>query len=422
MLGRPVVSPPSLRQNFAWVFAGSLTLALSQFGTQIVITKLGADGRSGIANLGTWSLGLAVTGPVFVFALLKLRSLQTSDQQGQFSWSSYATVRVLGMIGALLITAGIVAVRYRSPTGLVIAGIALMKAFEGGSDLAYGQLQRREQLRPIALSQIGRALSTLAAAAASYATTRSLEVTALVSAAVYGGWMVIDLLYVRRRLGVGGLGGGPEVRALLRMCAPLGMVGAIGALQTNIPRYFIEGTATRAELGVFAAVQYVVFMGSLVITAIGSAAMPRLARHVAAGEWMTFARLVRTLVLIGVALGSLGVVASLVIGRPLLALLYSDEVAAHHDVLVWNMATTGLAWTFMFLGTSLDAMRRYRIQPWIHGISSVIIAVAAWILVPRHRVLGATWALSVGIVFETICYFVAVAIPLRAELRRRHAS
>ena len=47
---------------------------------------------------------------------------------------------------------------------------------------------------------------------------------------------------------------------------------------------------------------------------------------------------------------------------------------------------------------------------------------AAWQLVPRYGLRGATWSLLVGIAFETVCYFVAVAIPLRAALRGKQVS
>jgi O-antigen/teichoic acid export membrane protein len=421
MLPAPSMSAPSLRRNFAWVFAGSLILALSQWGVQIALTKLAANGVVGAANLGTWNLGLAVTGPVFVFFMVKLRTLQATDQRGQFQWASYSMVRAGGMASALGVTLIVVLALYRDATATVIVGAGLSKAFEGGSDLVYGQLQRIEAMRAIAVSQAGRGLTSVAGAITTFALTHSISGAALTMAAVYGLWMVSDLVLLRRTLAIGRPRFSPEVVSLLRMCAPLGLVTAIGSLQLNIPRYFLESNTSRAELGVWSAMQTVLLFGGLMITSIANAALARLATYVANEQWPLFARLVRNLVLIGIGIAGLGVLGSLLLGHWVLRLLYSDVIAAQHDVLVWIAAVNGLSWTYMFLGTALDAMRRYRVQPWIHGTSCVVIAIASAALVPRWHLRGAAWAMLIGVGVESIMYSVAVAVPLRAEMRRHRS-
>ncbi|MEZ4401521.1 MAG: lipopolysaccharide biosynthesis protein [Kofleriaceae bacterium] len=413
------MSVPTLRRNFLWATGGSVVMAISQWALQVLFTKLATSEHAGIEAAGTWSIATAVTSPVFVFFLFKLRAIQATDQRGQYQWSTYAVARSVGMAAAVVVTALIIAVRYRSTAGVVIAGVGLMKLFEGFSDLVYGQLQQREELWLMSLSQGARGVAALVVGAVAYVTTRSVAVVALASAATYAVAMVVDLVVATRRLGLTRPTWTDEVRPLLRTCVPLGMVTAIGSLQLNIPRYFLESDGGAASLGVFSLVQYLLFAGSLIITALANVTVPRLAKQVAAGDWLAFARLLRKLIAMGLGLGVLGTLTVALIGRPVLRYVYNDTVAAYADLLVLSVATAGLSWTYLFFGTALDAMRRYRIQPWIHSVSAVVITVASWIMVPRWSVYGAGWAMLTGVTIESILYFVAVAVPLRAELRRR---
>jgi O-antigen/teichoic acid export membrane protein len=153
-------------------------------------------------------------------------------------------------------------------------------------------------------------------------------------------------------------------------------------------------------------------VGGQVITALAYASLPRLAEQVARGEWTAFRRQLARLMLIGFVLGACGVAACAVIGAWALELAYSPEVAVHTDVLVWMAVNSTVLWTYLFLGTALDAMRRFNIQPYIFATSSLGILIAARLLVPDHGMLGASWSMGIGFVIDAILFFAAVGIPL----------
>jgi O-antigen/teichoic acid export membrane protein len=254
--------PPSLRKNFAWTLAGNLVFALCQWATIIAITKL-----SSVQVAGDWILGLAITAPIFVFAQFKLRIVQSSDARGENTWGEYVSVRLIGMGGALLAVGLIVAAAYRDATGALILAIALFKIFDAGSDLAYGLEQQAERMDRISASQTVRALiSTAAGIAVFWATESAIATAGVMTAAVYLVCMVWDLLRVRDLLG--GDPPGPSrdrvrVCRLFRRVLPLGFAAAIMALQVAVPRYFLEGYVSRAELGVFGALSYLPVFGAM---------------------------------------------------------------------------------------------------------------------------------------------------------------
>jgi O-antigen/teichoic acid export membrane protein len=414
----PAAVVPSLRRNFAWAFVGSIVLSICQWVVLIALAKLAGDARTGAIRNGDWSIALAVTGPVFVFFLFKLRQVQTTDARDEHTWSTYAALRLLGMAAAVVVTAGVVAVGYRDHTAAIIAGVALSKVFEGGSDLVYGRLQRLERLDRIAWSQIGRGLTSLGFAITVLAVTGSVVLVAFAVAAAYGAWMIWDLVTARRVFAATApVADRAALGRLLRQAAPLGLVTAIGSLQANVPRYFLEAHGTRVEVGVFSSLTQLLIVGGLIATAIANAASARLARHAAAGEWAAFTHTLRRLIGFGALLGAAGIATSATIGEPVLRLLYNDEFARHDDVLVWLAASSALLWTYMFLSTALDAMRQFRIQPWIATLSTAVITLASWQLVPRYGLRGASWAILAGFVVESILFVVAVGLPLRAATR-----
>lgn len=406
------MAAPTLRRNFAWSFAGNATFALSQWLIVIAIAKLGTP-----RDVGDWTLALAITGPVFIFFQLKLRQFQATDVRGEHRWSEYLALRLIAVSVALAVSFAIAAVGVDESILAVTGAIALMKAFDATSDVVYGHHQQHERMHRVGIALVARGVSGTIVATIVLWATDSLAWTAFALAGVYAGWLVsdfssMDLPSSERR--------GPSrdivaVATLARRVLPLGFVTAIGALQVNIPRYFLEAHVSREQLGLFGSLSYLLFTGGVIAGALATAAAPRLARFAAGGHWSSFRRQLLQLVGMGALLGVGGFTGSLLFGEPVLRLVYSDEYARHADVLVWLSVSSGLTWTYVFLGTALDAMRRYGVQPLIHVVSSLVIVAFAALLVPVHGMLGAAWAMVAGYGAEFVMYLIAVTITIRTS-------
>ncbi|HVV87023.1 MAG TPA: oligosaccharide flippase family protein [Kofleriaceae bacterium] len=409
----------SLRANFLWALVGSTAFQVCQWVAVIAITKL-----SSTAVAGDWNLALAITAPIFLFTQLKLRAVQTTDARDEFVWAEYAANRIAGSLAALVLTGAVVAIAYRDATGPLILLVAVSKVVDGASDLVYGRLQRHERLDRIGRSLIVRGLTGTAAGIAAFWVTRSAAWSAAATAAGYLPWFFWDLRSLRHQIAepLAPRWNSRRQRALFLRVVPLGVATAVGSLQTNIPRYFVDAYGTRTDVGVYGNLSYLLVAGNLVIAAIANAVMPRLSRDAASGDWRSFLRLLRGMILAGIVLATIAVVASALIGAPVLRLLYSEHEAANADVLVWMSAATGLVWSYIFLATALDAMRRYAIQPWIHGTGTAVIAGASALLVPHHGLHGAAWATCIGYSVECSLFLMALWGPLRRAARAARAA
>ena len=145
----PSASLP-LRVNLAWMMIGNVVQAGAQWGIVVVLARLGdAD------SVGGYALALAIVSPVFLFFNMHLRALLATDVSLNTSVGTYFSLRLATASAATVLL--LAAACFRGPEqGLVLAGLALAKAFEAISELLYGELQRTGQMDRIGKSMIVR--------------------------------------------------------------------------------------------------------------------------------------------------------------------------------------------------------------------------------------------------------------------------
>jgi O-antigen/teichoic acid export membrane protein len=114
---------------------------------------------------------------------------------------------------------------------------------------------------------------------------------------------------------------------------------------------------------------------------------------------------------IGALLGVASVGLAAVAGRPVLALLYRPEYAAHLNVFLVLAATSGVGAVASFLGYGITAAHVFRYQVWTMLAAVATTAVASFLLVPRYHAMGAAIALLISALVQT---WIASAILRRA--------
>src|SRR5690606_15019377 len=93
---------------------------------------------------------------------------------------------------------------------------------------------------------------------------------------------------------------------LTSIAFPLGLVMLLLSLNTNLPRYFIQHEYGERALGFYSAIAYLMIAGTIVVSALGQSASPRLARQYAEGNLSAYKRLLSKLILVGIGLGVAG--------------------------------------------------------------------------------------------------------------------
>lgn len=409
---------PSLRANFAWTLAGNIIYAGCQWGMLSVLAKMG-----NASIVGQFTLGLAISAPVFMFTNLQLRAVQATDVNAECEFADYFTLRLLStLIGLTVILALLPFSANASTLRTVVFLVSLSKCFECMSDVTAGLLQREEHLKRVSISLMIRGIASVLGFTVAFAHFRSLAAAVLVMSGI---WAAVLLLYDLPNVRRFGRYHGPlfrfDVRALGRLSMlglPLGWVATLSSLNTNIPRYFLQHHLGLAEQGIFASLAYLVVAINLVVNALCQSVTTPLARLFAEAKLRQFRLLLIKLSVFGVLTGVVGVSVTFLVGRPLLALVYRPEYARHLDLLALLVAVAGLSTIGSFLVGGLTAAREFRAQFPVYAIAVLVAIAGSAILVPKYGLMGAGSALFLSMMTIVLgCLWVLGGI-LRAQTLR----
>jgi O-antigen/teichoic acid export membrane protein len=397
----PVIAVPSLRVTFTWTLVGNVVYALCQWAMISGLAKLGTT-----AAVGQFALALAITAPVFMLTNLQLRGVQATDAKSLFEFGDYFTLRIIGTCFALAVVVLILGIsKYGRTTSLVVILVAIAKAVESLSDVVAGLLQRYERLDQIAIAMMLKGGFSAMLFTAAYALWRSVEAASLCLCVT---WLLVflgyDLQLARRLLKRKRSFVTQDRRRLLdlaRSAAPLGIVMALSSLNGNIPRYVVQRYRGTGELGIFAALAYLVVVVGLIANALGQSAVVRLSRSFAEGRTREFTRLLRRMSFIGLGVAGGGVLLAILFGRAALTLIYGPVYATHVSLLILLIVTSGVTAVAAFLGFGMTAARQFKAQVPIIVATVATCAVLALILTPRWGLIGSGLAILIATLVQT---------------------
>jgi O-antigen/teichoic acid export membrane protein len=411
-----VMSRLSLRRNFTWTLAGNMVYSICQWGMLVVIARLGSPEK-----VGLFALAFAVTGPLVMSSNLQLRVVQATDARGEFLFGHYLALRLMTITTALIAIVCIsIILPFNLHTTMVILAVGVAKLIESASDVVYGLIQQHERMDRIAVSLMIRGpLSLLALGLGTYL-TGSVFWGSVGMAAVWGivlltydipsGKLVLKNVCLPDASRFSPCWHYPTIKKLAIMSLPLGVTTMLSSFNTNAPRYFVEHYLGERELGIFAAMVYLMVTGTLVINALGHSAAPRLAKHFAECDIKTYRSLLLKLIGIGSVTGAVGVVVSYFFGNWILRVLYGPEYAAYSSVMVWIALVSWMAYVQTFLTYGMTTARRFNIQVPLLASATAVTTSICFLLVPPFGIYGAVWAmlgstsvLVIGSLVANIC-------------------
>jgi O-antigen/teichoic acid export membrane protein len=379
----------------------------------------------GALALGTYAYALALTAPVMMFSYLQLRALVASDASAAYPFRAYRRLRVVMTASGLLVIAVVASSTADSrATWPVLIPVCAMRAADALADIYHGLWQRHERMSVIGWGLVINSVASVALMAG--AALLGGGATGVAAGGAVGAFAAF--IYVRLRTAVDPVmreelkAEAPSYRRVARLAveaAPLGVIVLLASLLQNVPRYFIRHYGGETALGLFAAAYQLTTAGGVMVGALGSSALPRLARACAARDVSAFVVLSRRLALGGAALGAVGVAASFAFGRQLLIVLFQPEFGSAAGALIVLSIAAGLGFVVTLLGAALTAARAIAVQPVLLGVSLAVAVAACAVLVPAKGGLGAAWAVVIASGIQVVWSAVALA---RARMRYAPAA
>jgi O-antigen/teichoic acid export membrane protein len=401
---------PSLRRNFVWTLGGNGVYAGCQWGILIAIAKLGSP-----EMVGQFALALAITAPVFMLTGLQLRIVQATDAGHEYRFDEYFSLRLICSFLAFLIVVAIpIVVGYRGDLAAVIIAVALAKGIESVSDVLYGLLQQHERMDRIARSMMIKGVLSLASLAIAVYFTRSvLSGVVVLTAAwllVLGFYDIPCALLIVSRKEFKPQWNRSRLLKLTWLTLPMGIVLMLISLNVNIPRYFVESMLGQRQLGIFAAMAYLMQVGGMVMNATGNVVIPRLAKYYAEGQHAVFRNLLAKLLYIAAGLGAASVLVAYYFGHTLLTILYRSEYAEYTDVFTVLMVAAAISYVGGCLGTAVTSVRCFAGQFPVNVGCSLLGLLCSYFAISRMALLGAAVAV-LAIAFLSMVGYVGLLLP-----------
>jgi O-antigen/teichoic acid export membrane protein len=402
-----VKSQPSGRSiggNFAWAAFGNVAFAGCQWAMLAILAKLGDP-----ETVGKFALGLALTAPIVMFSNLHLQAVIRTDTRREYQLGHYLGLRTVTTgLAILAIAVAVFVIGYPRETALVILAVGLAKSVDSISDVVKGFLQLNERMDRVSQSLLLRGSSSVIALGIVVAATGSIffgAVALIVASSVcLAGFDLRMARKVARASNAPGPRSAPtgtsirplwdrhQLKKLAWMSLPLGVGALLSSLSTNAPRYAVERRLGESDLGVYAAMAYMMIAAMMIMQALGESASPRLARRYDLGDLEGFRSLLLKLVGFGAVCGLLGIVTSALVGHTLLGVMYTDEFAQQSNVLTLLAIAASFNFVSLFLLYGLIAAQRFRAQVPQGIVVLTITFVGSYLLVPHFGLEGAAYA------------------------------
>src|SRR5215472_2337026 len=316
---------PSLRSDFSWTLCGNAIYAGGQFATLMLLAKMVQP-----EMVGQYALGLAVVYPVMMFTNLQLRAVLSADVQQRTPFGYYLGLRLVTSSLAFAIVLAVTRLLgYGRQLTEVVLMVGLAYGVETISDVYWARLQPVDRMAQIAKSMMARALlSVVGLTVAAYLTRNVLWGIAAIALARAIVLFAYDTSPRTQGLAGNSVGNSKNTltarfdaavqRKLAWVSLPLGVVVLLGCLNSTIPNLFIKSALGDRDVGMFAAIGFVVSVGNMAVISLGQAAYTRLARTYAVGDLTAFSSLLGKLLACGAAIGVAGMLVSRLAGREIL--------------------------------------------------------------------------------------------------------
>lgn len=395
-----------------WTLVGTVIYSFTQWLLLIVIAKLGTP-----EMVGQYALGLAITAPIVMLTDMRLRMSLVTDAKMVYGFEHYLATRLLAVVVSFLMFVITVWIfDYAYLTSWIIILIGLTKLPESISDILHGLLQKNERMDFITFSNILKGVLTVITFSIILYVSNSL-ILAIIGQLII--WILILIFYdcmVLRKYGsIKPSFEFMKVKQLVVLTLPLGIMGLLTSLNTNIPSYLVEYYLGKQELGYFVAILYIVLAGNRVANSLRQPAAPLLAVFYEEKNTKGYKKLLFSLCGVGIVMGAIGVIVAFTLGDFILSIIYTTSYGTYSGLFTLIMLSGLFNFPAMFLGTGIIATRHFKSQPYLAALWVLVSLGGCIVFVPIYGVYGAAYALILSSFIKLVSLLLVLVIILKKE-------
>lgn len=352
--------------NYFWYAAGTGFMLLAPLFVTVALNRIGTP-----QEVGIYSFAYAVTAPMQAFLGMHARTFIAMDRLYGHGPVDVAAQRLHMLVGLFLGAGIVVAIHgFDDQEVAVLAAMCLVRTAESLAEVSAGVMQR--QLRPdlIALTYGVRAIVAIGIFTLFYSTgfglalaLTAMAVARLVAFAILDGRILSRMGTPLSWLHMIESARSQRPFRLFRRLLPAALVILLSVIETNTPRYVVEGATGLVELGVFTSLTFILYTATNLIVPVYQMTIAPLGQWasrpgVAAASHAT--RIVIANTLIAAAAGILLIIIVRLVGSRLIVWGLGPQYAGRDALLIALSASAAvgvLRSCFGFILTGLDAIR-----------------------------------------------------------------
>lgn len=392
----------TIRRNMLWNIIGSTAFVGAQWMMTILIVRL-----AGYSEAGYLSLGLSLTNIFTNIAYFCIRNFQVSDEGG-YSQNVYVTHRLAASAAAFLIYALFVGINgYPLYVFAFLLLFMLYRLNEAAADVFHGIDQRAWRLDIAGKSFLMRGILTLAVFTIAESITQNLVITALLMAVTaYAVIFWYDIPGARKQEAFHLAWEKEALLALTKECFPLFAYAICLNAVVPIPRYFLEKIAGSEVLGYYASATIPASLIQLLASYIYTSFTKLFADYRTERKKKEFLALFWKLTAVILAVIALALIGSMLLGRQVLVLLFTESIRDYTYLLIPTIFCCGLIALIWFLGMILTVLRDRK--GLLSGAAAGVVAAGAvsYPCIIRWGVDGVNAALFLSSSVTLIWFFV----------------
>ncbi|MDC5481202.1 polysaccharide biosynthesis C-terminal domain-containing protein [Acinetobacter baumannii] len=378
----------SLLNKAKFLLSGNILFAFSQWLILIFISHF-SDNEA----VGAYTYALALVTPVFMLTNLQLRPVVVAEfnLNSNFNYKSYFALRFYSIFLAILVSF-LLSFLSTSNVWKVVLLLGCIKALEAISDIIYAYYNAQGKTKLISLSLTVKSLSLILIFGSLLYFYNLLNIGLIGIILIY----VLTLLLIDfRNIGLNKKYfylNIVDFKNIIILALPLGISVMLVALQSNIPRFFLEKFFNLESVGVFSVFYYFIIVGGIVINSICQFISPKFSILFKENKMHELNKL--TIQAWGMAtfLGISGLIVSITLGEFFVSVLYGSHYLIWIDILNIIMFAGLFTYLSVVNGYLMTSLGLIKIQLPLFLFLTIFTLVLCWTLIPAYGLLGAAWA------------------------------
>lgn len=369
-----------------------------QWLISIVLVRVG-----GFEDAGYFSLAMTYGNVFCVLANYGLRSFQVSDIKNEFKDSTYIISRVLTIAISAILCLGFTSLfmGYSLNLNLLILCYIFYKLSESYADVITGIWQKAGNMLFIGISYTLKGISSLCSFLVAYHFTKNLLLSTFLMAVTH--FVVLTTFdfsvtkkYTNHFKSYHCFDKN-ELTALLKLGFITMAFNVFSVLFSSIPRLIVEKKLSAEMLGIFSSLYNPTVIISTFAIGILLPVVPKMAIHYQQGNKKALKKVVFLCDGIIVFFGILGAGVTYLIGKPVFAFIFGNEILEYFDLFYVFIAISILVSTTNCYSSLLIATRKLKPLLLFAAFSCIMVFVLSLYFIPKYSIRGGAYT-SLGVI------------------------